>query len=140
MKSIALVALAILALAGPVQAASCQVADILFGDVQLDILKKDDYETAIVRSGTFNNPKKNYDALLGEITVERGGFSVHDPNQIVVGSISPKLVVEGDDDVCDKRAKIVIKPVQPGVYVIMNGASPVGTIKGRFPKNTFGVK
>lgn len=140
MKSIAVASLVMLALTGRTHAASCQVADILFGDIQLDILKKPDYETAIVRSATFKDPKKNYDALLGEITVDRGGFAIHDPNQMVVGVITPQLSVEGWDDVCDKRTKVVIKPVQPGVYIILSGGSPVGTIKGRFPKNSFGVK
>lgn len=140
MKSIAFASLVMLALVGFAHAASCQVADILFGDIQLDILKKPDYETAIVRSATFKDPKKNYDALLGEITVDRGGFAIHDPNQVVVGVISPQLAVEGWDDACNKRAKVVIKLVQPGVYVILSDGSPVGTIKGRFPKNSFGVR
>jgi hypothetical protein len=53
------------------QSISCQVADILFGDVELSIVPHADYETAIVRSATFNDPKKNFGALLGEITVDR---------------------------------------------------------------------
>jgi hypothetical protein len=130
-----------LTLAGtPASAASCSVAEILFGRVSLDIVARSDYETAIVRSATFDNPKKNYGAILGEITVDRGGFSVRDANQVVVGVISPKLVIEGWDDSCDKRTRVVIRRVQPGTYVIMNGDTPVGTIEGRLPKNTFGVR
>ncbi|MET7242367.1 hypothetical protein ABZT49_03280 [Methylobacterium sp. EM32] len=129
-----------LALIGRAHASSCEVADILFGNVQLDIVRKSNYETAIVRSDNFNNPKKNYGAVLGEITVDRGGFAIRDINQVVVGVISPKLIVEGWDDVCDKRSVISISSAKPGVYVITNGSRPVGTILGRFPKNDFGVK
>jgi hypothetical protein len=134
--------LAIVVAATPVSAvaSSCQIADIMFGDVQLDILPHPDYETAIVRSATFKDSTKNFGAILGEITVDRGGFAIHDRNQVVVGTISPKLVVEGWDASCDKRQRVAIKPVQPGVYVIINGDTPVGTLKGRFPKNTFGVR
>jgi hypothetical protein len=121
-------------------AASCQLADIMFGDIQLDILRKADYETAIVRSATFKDPNKNFGALLGEITVDRGGFSIRDRNQVVVGAITPTMAVEGWDVSCDRQQRVVIKSVQPGVYVILNGDTPVGTIKGRFPKNGFGVQ
>jgi hypothetical protein len=132
----------IVAAATPISAvaSSCQIANIMFGDVQLDILAHPDYETAIVRAAMFKDSTKNFGAILGEITVDRGGFAIRDRNQVVVGTISPKLVVEGSDASCDKQQRVAIKPVQPGVYVIINGDTPVGTIKGRFPKNTFGVR
>ncbi|GEO16054.1 hypothetical protein MAE02_37500 [Microvirga aerophila] len=112
----------------------------MFGDIELSIVPNEDYETAIVRSATFKDPKKNFGALLGEITVDRGGFAVRDPNQVVVGTISPKLELEGWDDGCDKRQPVMIRRVQPSAYVIMNGSTPVGTIKGRFPRNGFGAR
>jgi hypothetical protein len=133
---------AIIVAATPVSAvaSSCQIADIMFGDIQFDILVRPDYETAIVRSATFKDPRKNFGAILGEITVDRAGFAIHDHNQVVVGTISSKLVIEGFDDSCDRHQRVVIKPVQPGAYMIINGDTPVGTIKGRFPKNAFGVR
>ena len=121
-------------------ASPCQIADIMFGDIQLDILARADYETAIVRSATFKDSKKNFGAILGELTVDRGGFAIRDTNQVVVGTITPKLEVEGWDDGCDKQRKVVMKLVQPGIYVIVNGDMPVGTVKGRLPKNGFGVR
>jgi hypothetical protein len=132
----------IIVAAAPMNAAasSCQIADIMFGDIQLDILTKPDYETAIVRSATFKDSTKNFGAILGEITVDRGGFAIRNPNQVVVGAISPKLEIEGWDDGCDKQRRPIIKSVQPGIYVIINGDLPVGTIKGRLPKNSFGVR
>lgn len=119
---------------------SCQIADMLFGSVRLDVIKYDGYETAIVRSATFDEPSKNYGALLGEITVDRGGFSVRNPNQVVIGVIGPDLQIEGWDDVCDKKTLVEIVAVKKQTYVILAGGKLVGTIEGRFPENGFGVK
>lgn len=119
-------------------AAGCEVADILFRPIELDILKKEDYETAIIRSATFDDPERNFGALLGEITVDRGGFAVRNANQVVVGLISPDLEVEGMDDAC-ATSKAEIVRAKKGAYVIINHGRPVGTISGQFPKNGFGV-
>jgi hypothetical protein len=118
----------------------CEVAQIMFGKITLDIIPQKDYETALIRHGDFNNPKLNFGAFKGEITVDRGGFSIRNNNQETVGIITPELRVEGSDDDCDKTQKIIIRKVQAGAYVIMNGNTPVGTIEGRFPKNSFGVR
>lgn len=124
----------------PPYAKACEIAQIMFGKIILDIIPEKDYETALIRHGDFENPKQNYGAFRGEITVDRGGFSVRNNNQEVVGAISPKLRIEGFDDDCDKTQKVTINKVKTDVYVITNGNSPVGTIEGRFPKNSFGVK
>ena len=87
----------------------------------------------------FKDIRRTVGALLGEITVDRGGFAVRNRENVVVGIITPAMQLEGWDDSCDKKSKLVIRKVQPGAYVIMNGSSPVGTIEGRFPKNGFGV-
>lgn len=127
--------------------ASCRIADILFGKIRLDIISRSDYETAIIRSAeitdprssTVHDPQRAYGRILGEITVNRGSFSVAGIDQAFVGTISPELVIEGRDKVCGD-SRVVIRPVQEGGYVILKGENPVGTIEGRFPKNTFGVR
>lgn len=129
-----------MAVAGAGTAESCEAAKVMFGEISLDIIPAEGYETALVRNSSFNTKDQNYGALRGEITVDRGGFSIRNINQVVVGTISPSLELEGWDDSCDKRSKILIKKVQPGTYIVMNGGTPVGTIKGRFPKNAFGVR
>lgn len=120
-------------------AAGCEVADIMFRPIELDILKKEGYETAIIRSATFEDPERNFGALLGEITVDRGGFAVRNANQVVVGIITPDLEVEGMDDLCATSKSEIIR-AKKGTYVIINDGQPVGTISGRFPQNGFGVK
>ena len=124
----------------------CEAADILFGPIAFDILEHgndqqaDAYESAIVRSATFDDPDKPFGAILGEITVDRGSFAVRNINQVVVGVIGTDLSIEGWDDVCDKTSHAEFVPVRPGSFMIYNGKSPVGTLEGRFPKNTFGVE
>lgn len=125
---------------------SCEVADILFGPRSLDIIQhKDennslDYETAIVRSDTFDNPKENFGAILGEITVDRGGFAVRNNNQVVVGIITPDFVVEGWSEACSGKRKLEIVRVRPQSFILLSDSDPIGTIRGRFPKNSFGVE
>src|SRR5215216_4600170 len=128
--------------------AACRIADILFGKIRLDIISRSDYETAIIRSiefrggrhsSTVPDPQRAYGRILGEITAVRGDFSVLGIDRVIVGQISPELVIEGLDKVCGD-SRVVIRPVQGGGYVILNGENPVGTIEGRFPKNRFGVR
>lgn len=123
-----------------VKAGTCEAADILFGPVRLDIVEYDGYETAIVRSATFDDPLKIYGAILGELTVDRGGFAIRNVGHVVVGTISPDLKIEGWDDACNLKRGAEIIPVKEGTYIILNDGQPVGTIVGRFPENGFGVK
>src|SRR3954466_5027770 len=100
--------LSLAAITGPALA-SCQIADIMFGKVAI--------KGSIVRSATFDNPQKPYNSILGEVGMDRdGGWSVRNLKQEVVGRIYPNLVLDGWDVVCDKRSKVIIRPVQPGVY------------------------
>jgi hypothetical protein len=124
----------------PAPAADCEMAKVLFGKISLSIIVEKRYETALIRNASFDSKDQDFGAFRGELTVDRGGFSIRNNNQVVVGLISPALEVEGLDDSCDKNSKVFIKKVQQGVYVILNGGAPVGTITGRFPKNTFGVR
>ncbi|MFL5217140.1 MAG: hypothetical protein ACJ8DO_00535 [Microvirga sp.] len=129
--------------------ASCRIADILSGKIRLDIISRSDYETAIIRSiefrggrhsSTVPDPQRAYGRILGEITAERGAFSVVDIDRVIVGQISPELVIEGWDKVCGDSRMVIRPAIQEGGYVILNGENPVGTIEGRFPKNRFGVR
>jgi hypothetical protein len=116
------------------------MAKVLFGKISLSKIVERGYETALIRNASFDSKDQNFGSFRGELTVDRGGFSIRNNNQVVVGFISPALEVEGSDDSCDKNSKVFIKKVQQNVYVILSGGTPVGTITGRFPKNTFGVR
>lgn len=118
----------------------CTAAEILFGATSLDILshKADfgEWESAIIRSASFEDPSKPSGAILGELTVDRGGFAIRNIRHEVVGVISPSLHVEGWDDECaTDEAEIV--PVREGSFIVLNGGRPVGTIEGRLPAHDF---
>ncbi|VVT02287.1 exported hypothetical protein [Hoeflea sp. EC-HK425] len=131
--------LALTLLTSSAHATPCEVANILFGPIKFDIIKYDGYETAVVRSATFDDPSKNFRAILGEITVDRGSFAVRNTEHVVVGAISPELRIESLDDTCDKSAVIEFVKAKRNTYIILNGDTPVGTMEGRFPINSFGV-
>jgi hypothetical protein len=116
------------------------MAKVLFGKISLSIILGKGYETALIRNASFDSKDQNFGAFRGELTVDRGGFSIRNNNQVVVGFILPDLEVQGLDESCDKNSKVFIRKAQQDVYVIVNGDVPVGTIAGRFPKNTFGVR
>lgn len=130
-----------IALSAVTESTSCQVADILYGDVELTILTYEEewgtYETAVIRSATFSDPTRPYGAILGLIDVDRGGFSVRNIAGQVVGIITPDLEVEAWGDSCaDGIAEI--HNVRDAYMIYKDG--PVGTIAGRFPANDFGVE
>ncbi len=136
-------ALAVLVVASPATAAMnldahCEIADILFGKIKLDPVGRN--ESALIRSATFENPKKDYDVILGEITVDRGGFTIYNAKHVVIGQISTRLVVEGSDTACDKNSVVSIKKVQDGAYMVLSDRTPEGTIEGKMPNNPFGIR
>jgi hypothetical protein len=55
------------------------------GIVALALTGPDSYETTIVRGADFDNPRFIYGSLLGEITVDRGAFAIHNIKGQVVG-------------------------------------------------------
>jgi len=144
-RMLSLCAVSLLAAPLPAQAA-CSVADILFGPIRFDILPyfaadgSLDYETAIIRSDTFDDPARPYGSILGEVTVDRGGFALRTPAQVVIGAISPELEIEAWDDGCAEGPSGSFIRAKDGVWVIMAGDGPVGTLAGRWPKNDFGLQ
>jgi len=130
--------LAVLVVATTGSAQACAVTEILSGDVQMDIVAYKDYETALVRHASFKDEKLPFGSIKGEITVDRGAFAVRTTHQEVVGTISPSLEVDGD--ACEKQAPVTIQRRQRNVFTVLSRGTPIGTISGRFPRNSFGVK
>ena len=132
-------------LVSPANAGDCRIASIMYGGISFDVLPHFneagtlDYESAIIRSAVFTNEEKPFGAILGEITVDRGGFAVRTPSQEVVGVVTPDFALEGWDDSCSVTYSVEIVPVKKRIFVILSDRGPLGTIEGRFPKNTFGV-
>jgi hypothetical protein len=118
----------------------CRAAEILFGPVSFDILphKADfgDWESAIIRSASFEDRDKPSGTILGELTVDRGSFAIRTIQQEVVGVITTSLGIDGWDEQCaTDKAEIV--PVRDGSFIVLNDGRPVGTIEGRLPAHAF---
>lgn len=118
----------------------CTAAEILFGAVSFDILshKADfgEWESAIIRSASFEDPSKPAGAILGELTVDRGGFAIRNIRHEVIGVISPSLAIEGWDEECATYGAEIV-PVREGSFMVLNDGKPVGTIEGRLPAHDF---
>jgi hypothetical protein len=117
---------------------ACGLAEVLFGDVALEIIRKQGYESALVRAGSDRARQSGGD-LRGMLSVERGGIAIANRDGIIVGMILDNMKVDAWDDNCDKRTPVTIKRISPTAFVILNGDRPAGTIQGRFPHNEHGI-
>lgn len=131
----------------PLAAQTCEIADIFFDKVRLDIVPKYEdadpkrlrYEYAIISYAGFDAPEV-YGALKGRVSPERAGFAVYGVNGVEVGFITRHGELQSTSKNCDRTVYIFIKKVEDEIYVVINGNTPVGTIQGRFPKNDFGFR
>jgi hypothetical protein len=132
----------VVAISMPAQA--CEIAKMFSGQLRFDI-------ATVIRipgkypprkGGEYALIRRSQTPILGRIDVGRAGFEVRTEKGFI-GVITPKLVVEGEDDDCEKPIRLVIRPVKTGiyegrrygVYEIRNGNVPVGMIEGRFPEH-----
>jgi hypothetical protein len=84
-------------------------------------------EYAIIR-------RSSHTPILGELHWDRSGeFFIYNYSMKRLAYIASDLVTPADD-ACAGASRLVIRSVRPGVYEILEGNKPVGTIEGRFPK------
>lgn len=137
-------------------AKGCNIADILFGKVRIEILPHKEpngtvsYETGIILGNDFpevGRSKFDYMKILGQISsAERDGSrAILDVNGERCGTIEvmdergrplPEMVIDTSDtdcDTCDKTP-IILRRVPPNSYVIMRHNEIMGTISGRLNK------
>ncbi|WP_155888501.1 hypothetical protein [Inquilinus limosus] len=131
----------------PLAAQTCEIADIFFDEVRLDIVPKYDdddpkrlrHEYAIVSYAGFDAPKV-YGALKGRVSPERAGFAVYGVDGVMVGFITPSGQLQSVSKNCDRTTYLSIRRLRDEIYVVVNGKTPVGIIQGRFPRNEFGFR
>jgi len=121
------------------RAQTCELADILFNRVQLEIVEHDDYETATVRTIEGNSANDELGKIVGEIYADRGAYVLQNTKDETVGLINPDFVVDPFQD-CDRSETLEIVPVRDGSYIVLSGKTPVGTIAGRFPEADFSTE
>jgi hypothetical protein len=121
------------------RAEGCNIADVLFGKVRIEIIQHKDYETGIIFGNDFDSKKFSYDKILGQIaSAERDGSrTVSDANGEPCGTIEQNLTIDTSNTNCNScdKTPVTLRKVPPNSYIVMrNGAQIVGTISGTLNK------
>jgi hypothetical protein len=142
-KFILTAGMAVLATASA-QANGCNIADVMFGSVAIELIQHKGYETAIVRGNDYPAVgTSKFDALKGAIygqisSPERDGSrKVTNADGDICGSIGADLVIDTTDsdcNGCDKAPVTLQKVPKIDGYVVVRRGSIMGTIEGRLPK------
>ena len=120
-------------------AEGCNIADVLFGKVRIELIPNKEYkfETGIVFGNDFDSKRFSYGKILGSIRApERDGSRrVDNVNGDLCGIIEEDLTVDTSDSSCTScnKAPFVIKRLSPKAYAIIEGGTIRGTIEGRLP-------
>ena len=137
-------------------AKGCNIAEVLFGKVKVEILPHKEpngvisYETGIIFGNDYpevGRSKFDYMRILGQInSPERDGTRrILDVNGELCGVIEvmdergrplSELVVDNSDADCDScdKTPIILRRVPPNSYVAMRHDEIMGTIRGRLNK------
>jgi len=115
---------------------TCKLADVMFGQLELDIIKHEQgYESAIIREASFNHPRFTHGQIRGELILDRGDLIlISDVSMTQVGFIQGDLTIDNTEPPCDPNGGVRLVKAEEGFYLILNGNTPVGTIKGRLPR------
>lgn len=117
--------------------ADCNVADVLFGKVRIEIVQHEGYQTGIVFGADFDSKRFSYDRILGYIqSPERDGSrGVRDVNGEACARILKSLVME-PEETCEKcaRATYRMQSLGKGYAILHPDGQILGTVQGALPK------
>lgn len=138
--ALALALLIVFTAVAAADASDCQIANILFGKVRVEIIPHnnngENYETAVVFGADFDSKRFASGRIVGQISSRErdGSLPIKNIGGVIVASISRDLRLETLEDACDKNSRVQIRKVSPTSYAVMNENSIVGTIDGRLPQ------
>ena len=118
------------------RADGCNIANVLFGKVRIELIQHQGYETGIIFGGDFDSQRFAYEKILGQIaSPERDGSrAILNANGERCGRILEDLSIDISDAECGScsKAPINLTKVSPNSFaVVIKGGSIVGTINGR---------
>jgi hypothetical protein len=143
-RSILFSAAALAVLTTSAQANGCNIADVMFGKVAIELIQHKGYDTAIIVGKDYPAVgTSKFDALKGAIygqisSPERDGSrKITNADGDICGSLGADLVidtVDSDCSGCDKTPVTLQKVPKLDGYVVVRRGSIMGTIEGRLPK------
>jgi len=118
----------------------CNVADMLFGDVRIDLIQYDGYQTAIIFGNDFNSNKFQCGRILGMISApERDGSrAIRDLNGTRCVTITEDLEIDSEDgetSIVGKLRKISKK----SFVLLSDDESILGSIEETFQVNSIQI-
>lgn len=121
----------------------CNIANILFGKVRIEIIqdKQYNFETGIIFGNDFSNEKIRNGKILGKIepwgTASSTARRIDNVDGELCGVLAKNSVVDvsvSDCEKCDKSPLLVKSVTKTSSVVIRKDGNILGTIEGRLPK------
>lgn len=121
---------------GNAQAEGCNIANVLFGKVRIELIQHSDYQIGIIFGGDFDSKRFDYYRILGRIDApERDGSRrIVDVNGELCGIIESDLRIDLSDAECTPCSKRPVHLRRVGSnYVVLQEGTIMGTINGSLP-------
>jgi len=137
MKHLVIAATLIAASLMSVNAEECNIANILFGKVRIELIPHKDYETGIVFGNDFDSKRFSYYKILGQIaSPERDGSRhISDVNGEPCGEVTQNMQIVPENCQGCSKGPYPLRKVSNSSYVILHSnGSILGNIEGRLPK------
>ena len=121
----------------------CNIADLLFGKVRIELIQHHKpgfagYETGVIFGNDFDSKRFYYERILGRIaSPERDGSRlIRDVTGNFCGVIQKDMRLDypnGNCATCDKDASVGLRKMAPSSYAVIQNKKVVGTVEGRLP-------
>ncbi len=119
-------------------AEGCNVADVLFGKVRIELIQHRDYQTGVIYGNDFDSKRFSYYRILGQImSPERDGSRrISDVNGEVCGVLLDNMTIDTSDSVAPSgNISAKVQRISSVALVVLHGDGGIaGTITGRLPK------
>lgn len=118
------------------QTSGCNIANVLFGSVRIELIPKQGYETGIVFGNSTDGGRFARARVLGVIhSPERDGSrAVLDTDGNPCGEITERMQIVADCIGCAKGSYTLKSVSGVSLVVLHRDGSILGTIQGRLPR------
>lgn len=118
-------------------AEGCNIADILFGKVRIELIRHKDYSAGVIFGDDFDSKRFSYYKIVGQIaSPERDGSrAISDVSGQPCGTLQRDLKVDTEFVDCPScsKAPVSVRRVTSSSFAVISGGAIVGTIRGALP-------
>ncbi len=133
----------LLSCTGLAHAEGCNIADLLFGSVRIEIIPHNTdagkYETGIIFGNDANGGNFSSYKILGQIDPSQrdGSWPIMDVNGELCGNLQSNLRIDTEYASCVGtwcKIPMSLRRVTTSTFVVLSNGSIKGTVEGHFPK------